>query len=90
MISEDDGNNSFLQKSEEQDETAENTRNIPETFHKDEITEDNTDMFDTEEQQTQDNTHIYETSERPDETNEDYTEITNQFGTKGETIDTTF
>ena len=86
IISEDDGNNSFLQKSEGQDETTENSRNIPETSHKDETTEDNTDMFDTEGQQTQDNTHISETSERPDETNEDYTEIRKEFGTKGETI----
>ena len=86
VISEDDGNNSFLQKSEEQDGTTENSRNIPETSHKDDTTEDNTDMFDTEGQQTQDNTHISETSERPDETNEDYTEITKEFGTKGETI----
>ena len=44
VISEDDGNNSFLQKSEGQDETTENTRNIPETSHKDETTEDNTDI----------------------------------------------
>ena len=36
MISEDDDNNSFLQKSEGQDETTENTRNIPETSYKDE------------------------------------------------------
>ena len=72
MINEDDGNNSFLQKSEGQDETTENSRNIPETSHKDETTEDNTDMFDTEitntfdteGQQTQDNTHISQTSER--------------------------
>ena len=35
IISEDDGNNSFLQKSG-QDETTENSRNIPETSHKDE------------------------------------------------------
>ena len=35
MISEDDGNNSFLQKSEGQDETTENSRNIPEKCHKD-------------------------------------------------------
>ena len=86
IISEDDGNNSFLHKSEGQDETTENIRNIPETSHKDETTEDNTDMFDTEGQQTQDNTNISETSERRDETNEDYTEITKEFGTKGETI----
>ena len=71
IISEDDGNNSFLQKSEGQDETTENSRNIPETSQKDETTEDNTDMFDaentntfnTESQQTQDNTHLSETSE---------------------------
>ena len=44
VISEDDGNNSFLQKSEGQDETTENSRNIPETSHKDETTEDNTDI----------------------------------------------
>ena len=31
IISEDGGNNSFLQKSEEQDGTTENSRNIPET-----------------------------------------------------------
>ena len=86
IISEDDGNNSFLQKSEGQDKTTENSRNIPETSQKDETTEDNTDMFDTEGQQTQDNTHISETSERTDEINEDYTEITKKFGTKGETI----
>ena len=36
MMSEDDGNNSFLNKSEGQDETIENTTNIPETSHKDE------------------------------------------------------
>ena len=48
LISEDDGNNSFLQKSEEQDGTTENIRNIPETSHKYETTEDNTDLFDTE------------------------------------------
>ena len=36
MISEDDDNNSFLQKSEGQDETTENTRKIPETSYKDE------------------------------------------------------
>ena len=41
VISEDDGNNSFLQKSG-QDKTTENSRKIPETSHKDEITEDNT------------------------------------------------
>ena len=35
LISEDDGKNSFLQKSEGQDETTENSRNIPEKFHKD-------------------------------------------------------
>ena len=35
IISEDDGNNSFLQKSEGQDETTENSSNIPETSHKD-------------------------------------------------------
>ena len=35
MISEDDGKNSFLHKSEGQDETTENSRNIPETSHKD-------------------------------------------------------
>ena len=44
VISEDDGNNSFLQKSEGQDKTTENSRNIPETSHKDETTEDNTDI----------------------------------------------
>ena len=36
IISEHDGNNSFLQKSEGQDETTENSRNIAETSHKDE------------------------------------------------------
>ena len=36
IISEDGGNNSFLQKSEGQDETTENSSNIPETSHKDE------------------------------------------------------
>ena len=36
IISEHDGNNSFLQKSEGQDETTENSRNIPETSYKDE------------------------------------------------------
>ena len=35
VISEDDANNSFLQKSEGQDETTENSRKIPETSHKD-------------------------------------------------------
>ena len=35
MISEDDGKNSFLQKSEGQDETTENSTNIPQTAHKD-------------------------------------------------------
>ena len=34
IISEDDGNYSFLQKSEGQDETTENSSNIPETSHK--------------------------------------------------------
>ena len=66
VISEDDANNSFLQKSEGQDETTENSRKIPETSHKDETTEDNTDMFETlhtEDQQTQENTHLSETSE---------------------------
>ena len=33
MVSEDDGNNSFLHKSVGQDETTENSRNIPETSH---------------------------------------------------------
>ena len=84
VISEDDGNNSFLQKSG-QDETTQNRRNIPETSHKDETTEDNTDMFDTchtEGQQTQDNTHLSETSEMRDEIKEDYTEgETTQDGT---------
>ena len=63
MISEDDGNNSFLQKSEGQDETKENSRNITSTF-------------DREGQQTQDNTHLSETSEMRDEI-KDYTEFTN-------------
>ena len=88
VISEDDANNSFLQKSEGQDETTENSRKIPETSHKDETTEDNTDMFETlhtEDQQTQENTHLSETSETRDEIKEDYTEITNTFGTEGET-----
>ena len=35
IISEDDGNNSLLQKSEGQDQTTENSRKIPETSHKD-------------------------------------------------------
>ena len=35
MISEDDGNNSFLHKSEGKDERTENSNNIPETSHKD-------------------------------------------------------
>ena len=76
VISEDDGNNSFLQKSG-QDETTQNSRNIPEKSPKDETTEDNTDMFDTfhtEGQETQDNTHLSETSEMRDEIKEDYTE----------------
>ena len=84
VISEDDGNNSFLQKSG-QDETTQNSRNIPETSPKDETTEDNTDMFDTfhtEGQETQDNTHLSETSEMRDEIKEDYTEgETTQDGT---------
>ena len=84
VISEDDGNNSFLQKSG-QDETTQNSRNIPETSLKDETTEDNTDMFDTfhtEGQETQDNTHLSETSEMRDEIKEDYTEgETTQDGT---------
>ena len=71
MISEDDGNNSFLQKSEGQDEITEDSRTIPQTSEKDETTEDNTDIFETEitntfyreGQQTQDNTHLSETSE---------------------------
>ena len=85
LISEDDGNNSFLQKSEEQDGTTENIRNIPETSHKYETTEDNTDLFDTEGQQTQDNTHLSDTSETRDEIKEDYTRNSNTFGTEGET-----
>ena len=93
MISEDDGNNSFLQKSEGQDEITEDSRTIPQTSEKDETTEDNTDIFETEitntfyreGQQTQDNTHLSETSEMRDEIKEDYTEITNTFGTEGET-----
>ena len=85
LISEDDGNNSFLQKSEGQDETTENSRNIPETSHKDETTEDNTDLFDTEGQQTQENTHLSDTSETRDEIKEDYTGNSNTFGTEGET-----
>ena len=63
VISEDDGNNSFLQKSEGQDETKENSRNITSTF-------------DREGQQTQDNTHLSETSEMRDEIKY-YTEFTN-------------
>ena len=35
LISEDDGNKSFLQKSKGQDQTTENSRNIPETSYKD-------------------------------------------------------
>ena len=35
MMSEDDDNNSFLQKSEGQGETTENSRKIPETSDKD-------------------------------------------------------
>ena len=85
LISEDDGNNSFLQKSEGQDETTENSRNIPETSHKDETTEYNTDMFDTEGQQTQENTHLSDTSETRDEHKENYTGNSNTFGTEGET-----
>ena len=84
VISEDDGNNSFLQKSG-QDETTQNSRKIPETSLKDETREDNTDMFDkfhTEGQETQDNTHLSETSEMRDEIKEDYTEgETTQDGT---------
>ena len=84
VISEDDGNNSFLQKSG-QDETTQNSRNIPEKSPKDETTEDNKDMFDTfhtEGQETQDNTHLSETSEMRDEIKEDYTEgETTQDGT---------
>ena len=84
VISEDDGNNSFLQKSG-QDETTQNSINIPETSPKDETTEDNTDMFDTfhtEGQETQGNTHLSETSEMRDEIKEDYTEgETTQDGT---------
>ena len=84
VISEDDGNNSFLQKSG-QDETTQNSRKIPETSPKDETTEDNTDMFDTfhtEGQQTQDNTRLSETLEMRDEIKEDYTEgETTQDGT---------
>ena len=84
VISEDDGNNSFLQKSG-QDETTQNSRNIPEKSPKEETTEDNTDMFDTfhtEGQETQDNTHLSETSEMRDEIKEDYTEgETTQDGT---------
>ena len=84
VISEDDGNNSFLQKSG-QDETTQNSRNIPEKSPKDETTEDNTDMFDTfhtEGQETQDNRHLSETSEMRDEIKEDYTEgETTQDGT---------
>ena len=88
VISEDDANNSFLEKSEGQDETTENSRKIPETSHKDETTEDNTDMFETlhtEDQQTQENTHISETSEMRDEIKEDYTGNSNTFGTEEET-----
>ena len=48
LISEDDANNSFLQKSEGQYKRTENSRRIPETSHKYETTEDNTDMFHTE------------------------------------------
>ena len=86
IISEDDGNNSFLHKSEGQDKTTEHSRKIPETCDKDETTEDNTDMFDTEVQQRPDSTDLSGTSGRGDETNEDYTEITKTFGTNGETI----
>ena len=85
LISEDDGNNSFLEKSEGQDEITENSRNIPETSHKDETTEYNTDMFETEGQQTQENTHLSDTSETRDENKEDYTGNSNTFGTEGET-----
>ena len=77
VISEDDANNSFLQKSEGQDETTENSRKIPETSHKDETTQDNTDMFETlHTENTEDNTHLSETSEMQDETEtRDQTEI---------------
>ena len=88
VISEDDANNSFLQKSEGQDETTENSRKILETSHKDETTEENTDMFETlhkEDQQTQENTHLSETSEMRDEIKEDYTGNSNKFGTEEET-----
>ena len=86
VISEDDANNSFLQKSEGQDETTENSRKIPETSHKDETTEDNTDMFETlHTEDTQDNTHLSETSEMRDEIREDYTGNSNTFGTEKET-----
>ena len=88
VISEDDANNSFLEKSEGQGETTENSRKIPETSHKDETTEDNTDMFETlhtEDHQTQENTHLSETSEMRDEIKEDYTGNSNTFGTEGET-----
>ena len=92
MISEDDGNNSFLQKSEGQDEITEDSRNIPQTSQKDETTEGNRDIFETEitntfyteRQQRQDYTHISETSERRDETKEEYTEMTNTFYTEGQ------
>ena len=86
VISEDDANNSFLQKSEGQDETTKNSRKIPETCHKDETTEDNTDMFETlHTEDTEDNTHLSETSETRDEIKEDYTGNSNTFGTEKET-----
>ena len=86
IISEDDGNNSFLHKSEGQDKTTEHSTKIREKCDKDETTEDNTDMFDTEVQQRPDKTDLSGTSGRRDHTNEDYTEITKTFGTNGETI----
>ena len=88
VISENDANNSFLEKSEGEAETTEYSRKIPEKSHKDETTEDNTDMFETlhtEDQQTQENTHLSETSEMRDEIKEDYTGNSNTFGTEGET-----
>ena len=60
-----------LQKSDGQDEITEDSRNIPQTSQKDQTTEDNTDIFDTEirnkfhrqGEETQDNTHLSDTSE---------------------------
>ena len=79
-ISEDDGNNSFLQKSKRQDEITEDSRTIPQTS---ETEIRNT--FNREGEKTQYNTHLSDTSEMRDEIKEDYSEITNTFGTEGET-----